>query len=623
MTSLRSRLILFVAAIVLISAVLLSAISYARMRDEIETGIAQEIAAAAHGYGSVVSNWVSSKQQIVASVVPQLGQADIKLPMQQAASAGGFTLFFTGYADKRMVYSTDKTPPAGYDPTSRPWYKLAAEKGAPIVTAPYIAASSKKLVVSFAAPQGSGSSTQAVVGADINLENIVSDVLAIKLRVKGYAFLVGKDGKLIAYPKDDTALKPLGEVIPGVGALERYTAETSLNTVTIDGADKLLALRPIAGTDWYIGLVIDKAEATAPLHSLLVSLISVLLLVIAVALSLSWIGVGRLLQGLNAVEAAMKAIATGAGDLTVRLPATSNDEVGRIAAAFNLFIDKLREMFLAVQQQSEALTGGVSHLTETTRHISVDSNTQSEELSATAATIEQITVSIAHIADNVHDTHQLVAEVDAGSGESAESVNQVASEIGRIASEFKQLAEVMNSLGARSDQIRSIVGVIKEIADQTNLLALNAAIEAARAGEQGRGFAVVADEVRKLAERTTLATVEIGNMIGTVQGDTQNALGRMESTVQAVNQGVVRAREAGERIEHIRQSTRTMVAKMNDIANATAEQKIATTAMAASAERVNVMTQQTDQSVQDASRTLETLSGLAATLRGIVGRFRI
>ncbi|MBV8660413.1 MAG: methyl-accepting chemotaxis protein [Burkholderiales bacterium] len=623
MTSLRSRLIAFVTGIVALSAILLAVISYGRMKGEIETGISQEIAASAQGYGSVVADWVAAKELVVASVVPQLGQADIKVPMQQAAASGGFTLFYTGYADKRMIYSTDKTPPEGYDPTARPWYKLAVEKGTAVVTAPYIAASSKKLVVSFAAPKGSGASVEAVVGADINLEDIVNDVLAIKLRGNGYAFLVGKDGKIIAYPSEGSALKPIKEVIPGFDSIEHYTDTQTLNTVEIDGAAKLLALRPIKGTEWYLGLVIDKSAATAPLRTLVAELVGVLAVMIGIALVLTWVGISRLLQGLHAVEDAMRAIATGEGDLTVRLPAGSRDEVGRIAAAFNQFIDKLREMFIAVQEQSEALTTGVSHLTDTTKHISVDSNKQSEELSSTAATIEEITVSIAHIADNVHDTHKLVEGVDAGSTESAEAVDKVASEIGRIASEFAQLAEVMNGLGARSDQINSIVGVIKEIADQTNLLALNAAIEAARAGEQGRGFAVVADEVRKLAERTTQATVEIGNMIGSVRDDTQSALGRMQSAVQAVDQGVTLANAASGRIQGIRSATGTMVAKMDDIVAATAEQKEATTAMARSAERVNVMAQQTDQSLQDASRTLQTLSTLASSLRGIVGRFRI
>jgi methyl-accepting chemotaxis protein len=280
-------------------------------------------------------------------------------------------------------------------------------------------------------------------------------------------------------------------------------------------------------------------------------------------------------------------------------------------------------MFITVREQADSLANDSARLIDATRRISGDSKVQSEELGNTAATIEEITVSIAHIADHVGDTGELVSRIDTRSKDSAEAVERVAREIGAIAAECHELSAVMSGLGSRSERIGSIVNVIKDIADQTNLLALNAAIEAARAGEQGRGFAVVADEVRKLAERTTQATVEIGEMIGSIHQDTQAAMARMDTTFKTVDTGVSLAQDASGQIGTIRTLTDDMVARMNDIATSTAEQKTATAAMAQSAERINVMAQQTDDAIQGASRTIRTQGELAASLQGLVGRFKL
>jgi methyl-accepting chemotaxis protein len=302
---------------------------------------------------------------------------------------------------------------------------------------------------------------------------------------------------------------------------------------------------------------------------------------------------------------------------------TSNDEVGRIAVAFNQFVARLREMFISVRQQADTLAGDSRALIDATGQISGDSKVQSEELSHTAATIEQITVSIAHIAEHVRDTGELVSQIDTRSQDSAAAVERVSREISDIAGECRGRSTVMSSLGERSEHIRNIVNVIKDIADQTNLLALNAAIEAARAGEQGRGFAVVADEVRKLAERTAKATIEIGAMIGSIHQDTQQALSRMDTTFKAVDVGVSLSHEATERIQAIRQLTGDMVSRMGDIATSTTEQKNATTSMAQSAERINGMAQQTDEAIQQASHTIRAQGERAADLQGMVGRFKL
>lgn len=626
MSSLRTRFILFIAVVIVLCMATMTGVAYLRMGAAITEGLNRELGVTLDGRAKVISDWISTRKLAVESTLPFITQeAVLKEHLGQGAVVGGFDLFYTGFADKRMIYSITKEKPPGYDPTVRPWYVAANAAGGTIITEPYIAKNSQKLVVTFAAPSKIDGQVKAVVGGDVNLENIVKNVLSLKLPASGFSFLVRRDGKLIGYPQAEAFSKPIRNYLPSVVDVDVMAAQTASKMATIDlnGHSQLLKMASIPGSDWYLGIVLDKSAVLAPLSSLLWALSVSALVLVAVLTGFTWIGVGRLLRGLKEVGNAMERISSGDADLTHRLPVTNNDEVGRIAMAFNQFVAQLQKMFLSVREQANCLAHDSHQLIDAVQKISGDSKQQSAELTTSAATIEEITGSIALIADHVRDTSTRVDEIDSSSRASSGMVVSVAQEIGNISEQCSQLSRVMDSLGDRSERIQSIVNVIKDIADQTNLLALNAAIEAARAGEQGRGFAVVADEVRKLAERTGEATVEIGSMIGSIQGDTQVALVRMGSAVKAVEQGVCLSQEAATRIQAIRMLTDDMVVRMNDIANATCEQQTATTAMAQSAERINAMSQQTDEAIQHASKTIRSLGELAFNLQGIVARFKL
>ena len=420
-------------------------------------------------------------------------------------------------------------------------------------------------------------------------------------------------------------MKPVAEVMPGFDAsiLNAADAQIVLREFEIEGSGKYVVTSSVLGSDWVLCAVVDKAAILSPLRSLLWVLALSGLLIVALGAALANVALSRLLKGLFGLRDALAEISSGQGDLTRKLSADSNDEIGQTAAAFNRFIENLRGMFIEVRDNANSLNAGFDSLTDVTRSMAAESERQAETLSCTAATIEQITVSIDHIADNAKQAEQTAARTGDVSRHSVDAVNGLAKGIEKISTEVDRLASTLGSLGARSSEMNAIIGAIREIADQTNLLALNAAIEAARAGETGRGFAVVADEVRKLAERTAKATVEIGRLIDSTHGDIQTALADMGETQRSVAVGLSASHSVAEEISGIQGEVALVVGSIRDIAEATREQSVATNEMARAAEEVNRMALENDQAVQGATRTVVELSSLSNGLRGLVGGFRL
>lgn len=624
--SIKQRLLAFVAFLLLIAVGLLAGLSNSKMQSEIVDGVNKELQATARGYRDELKRWLTQRTEAIEASTDYLKYAQNPVPyLVLAKSVGRFDQTFIGYSDKRMVYQVqDKKPPEGYDPTERPWYKLALEKKTTIATTPYIFASTKKLGITIARAFDF-QDQPAVVGGDVSLEEIIGIVSSIGLRGDGYAFLATRDGKIIAHSKPESALKPVTAILPGfdISALDKADGETRLHEFAIDGHDKYVVTAAIPGADWVLCTVVDKSTILAPVKTLLWALIGSGLLIALIGAAIANFALTRLLNGLFRLRDAMVEISSGQGDLTRKVTVNSKDEIGQTAQAFNRFIESLRGMFVEVRENANALNAGLGSLQAVTGSMAAESERQAETLSSTAATIEEITVSINHIADNAQSAEQTVARTGEVSRISAQSVGELALGIEKISSEVGQLATTLGALGERSAAMNTIIAAIRDIADQTNLLALNAAIEAARAGESGRGFAVVADEVRKLAERTAKATLEIGQMISSTHADVHTALADMGETQRSVASGLVASQTVSKEISGIQGEMHNVVHAIRDIAGATREQSVATTEMAKAAEEVNQLTMKNDLAVQSASQTVTELSALSAGLHEMVGRFKL
>jgi len=314
--------------------------------------------------------------------------------------------------------------------------------------------------------------------------------------------------------------------------------------------------------------------------------------------------------------------ATEHQDLTLRVPVTGHDEIDTIAVAYNQLSSKMQSLVTNVAQAIETVSRETDNLASTSDQVSKATHLGAESTSSMAAAVEQMTVAIGHVADNAEDARSMGQATLRRVADGGTSIEQTVTEIRNIDHEVADAASKVAMLGADADKISSVVGVIKEVADQTNLLALNAAIEAARAGEQGRGFAVVADEVRKLAERTAAATVDIQHMVTRIDEASKQAVHASNATVQRAHDCARVADEAGSAIAEINHDVEREDLAIRNIAEALIEQKASTQLIAQQVEQVAQMTEENTSAVQSMSQSAQLLGKMTQSLRAEVNLFR-
>lgn len=309
------------------------------------------------------------------------------------------------------------------------------------------------------------------------------------------------------------------------------------------------------------------------------------------------------------------------GDLSRRIDAQGRSD--SLLGSMLVMQQGLHDMVERFNRASSMLTNASQALSEQMEQISQGSRMTSESTASTAAAIEEMTVSISHISASARETESNSQQANELATQGELRAKEASTEIHRTASDITVTADLIRGLVERSREIDSMSAVIKEIADQTNLLALNAAIEAARAGEQGRGFAVVADEVRKLAERTGGATQDITRTIHAVQNDTDTAASRMEAVRQQVVLGVELAEKAAQALREINEGARATLEKTREVTNAAQEQSQVSNSIAGNVERIAQMVEESDAAVQSAHEQVRQLDELARELNHAAAKFKL
>ncbi len=437
-----------------------------------------------------------------------------------------------------------------------------------------------------------------IAGVLLDSEVIAADVSAIVVR-NGEKLLVARSnegGKAVP-------LKEAGQL-----AGEKYSAD-----LTYSG-------KPAGTVDIYISRArVEKAQANA----IATALIQVVVLNAVIILVLITMLRSVVLRPLRRVRDALHEIATGRADLTRRLHVSREDEIGEVAMLFNRFVENLQGIVRQVVDGAHHLETSSASMSEESDDMAHRTTRENDAIAAIAAATEEMTVSINHIARFSGEVREVSARSEQLSARGREVIVELIAGMGVVSDTVVNASRTVESLGQESEKIGAVIGVIKEIADQTNLLALNAAIEAARAGEQGRGFAVVADEVRKLAERTTRSTAEIGETIGVVQSGVRASVERMRGGVDLVQQVLDSARQAESAIQDIAKTSGEVSGAVSEIVSSIEEQNSASTAVAQQIEDISRIAEASDATMKRVVGTAGQVGTLSAQLKSAVEGFTI
>lgn len=377
---------------------------------------------------------------------------------------------------------------------------------------------------------------------------------------------------------------------------------------------------PFDGGPWAVVASMPKAEIRAVTWSVGIRLVigSLLAMLLAVGATV-WLLRSKLAPLSDLVR---QAEALGAGDLSARLNVASHDEIGQLARSFNQMGEALSTMVSHIRKASEEVNGRAHALSGLSGGAYEGMEQQSGEITSMAGAVEEFSATSLNIADNMGNTERLAQENAQQTRIGRNSMQEASSSLEHIATALNSTATVINTLGQRSQEIGGIVGVITSIAEQTNLLALNAAIEAARAGEQGRGFAVVADEVRNLASRTRQATDEISGMIQSIQQETGNAISTMEQGNALMQEGLSRNADVASALARIDEQSRSAGQQFAAITTATQEQSSTATLLSSNLQSIALANSEQREVVSNLAITAKELETLAAGLRQEVDRFR-
>ncbi|GLZ88307.1 methyl-accepting chemotaxis protein PctA [Metapseudomonas resinovorans] len=620
------KLLLATSLLVVVSFSFFTLHNDARLEPALGRALESRVKDAGRLAANSVEHWLggrlSSIELVAQSLLQQGVEEDARNVLTLQTVRDSFVYAYFGRADGSFQMATEDPAPDGYDPRTRPWYHAARDAGATVITEPYLDATQSQLMVTVAVPLIRQGQLQGVVGGDLGLDTLTTIISALDFDGMGYAFLVSADGKVLVHPNKDLVMKSLRDIYPQ----NTPAISTGFSEVEVDGTTRILTFAPVKGlpsVNWYIGVSVDKDKAYSMLSEFRASAIIATVIAVVIIMILLGMLIRVLMQPLHIMGRAMQDIAQGEGDLTRRLAIHTQDEFGELASAFNRFVERIHGSIREVSSATNQVNQVAKLVLNASNSSMSNSDEQANRTNSVAAAINELGAAAQEIARNAADASNQASSARTLAEDGRQVVERTISAMNELSGKIRASCGNIETLNSKTVNIGQILEVIKGISEQTNLLALNAAIEAARAGEAGRGFAVVADEVRNLAHRTQKSAQEIQQMIEELQVGAREAVTTMTESQRYSEQSVEIANQAGERLGSVTHRIGEIDGMNQSVATATEEQTAVVDSLNMDITEINTLNQEGVENLQATLRACADLDQQAARLQQLVGSFRI
>ncbi|MGE8337324.1 MAG: methyl-accepting chemotaxis protein [Pseudomonas laurylsulfatiphila] len=573
-----------------------------------------------------IQTWLAGRILLIENLSQNIAinpeQANVASLLEQKALTSTFMASYLGDATGHFTIRPDAKMPDGFDPRVRPWYKGAENSSTPTLTEPYIDAATGQLIISMATASKKAGQSVGVVGGDLSLQTLIATLSARDFDGMGYAFLVSADGKILVHPDKALVMKSLSEAYPK----DTPRIGNGFSEVDVDGKTRIVSFTPIKGlpsVNWYIGLSVDKEKAYSMLSEFRTSAVVATIIAVAIIIALLGMLIRILIQPLHVMTRAMADIADGEGDLTKRLTIQNNDEFGTLGTAFNRFVERIHGSIREVSSATGQVNEVALRVVAASNSSMFNSDQQASRTSSVAAAINQLGAAAQEIARNAAQASSQASDARSLAEDGQQVVDRSIVAMNQLSSMLSASSTNIESLNSKTVNIGQILEVITSISQQTNLLALNAAIEAARAGEAGRGFAVVADEVRNLAHRTQESAQQVQTMIEELQVGARESVSTMSDSQRHSQDSVEIANLAGERLNSVTLRIGEIDGMNQSVATATEEQTAVVESINVDITEINTLNQEGVENLQSTLRACSDLEQQAARLKQLVGSFRI